>query len=454
MSTSNDLLIRKYNVPGPRYTSYPTVPYWDAATFSNDKWLQLVEGCGADVLEYVSVYIHLPYCESLCTFCGCNTRITVNHSVEDSYIDTVLKEWRLYIALMKTPPVIKELHLGGGTPTFFSAPNLKRLIEGITEYAYVPADAEFGFEGHPNNTTNEHLQTLFDLGFRRVSFGIQDFDPVVQDAINRKQTFEQVQLVTDQARAIGYTSINYDVLYGLPLQHVESVVDTMQKVIQLHPDRIAFYSYAHVPWIKPGQRKFTELDLPDDEVKRTLYETGRALLEGAGYIELGMDHFALKTDDLYKAFKNQKLHRNFMGYTTAHTHALIGLGVSSISDVMGAYAQNLKTVETYKAAVDARQIPIFRGHFPTREDDIIKKHILNIMCRLYTSWEDPDKQCTALCSSVAALSEMEQDGLIHIGMHALTVTEKGRPFIRNVCMALDARLHRSTTTSIQFSKVI
>ncbi|WP_018342346.1 oxygen-independent coproporphyrinogen III oxidase [Cytophaga aurantiaca] len=452
MKTDKESLIRKYNVPGPRYTSYPPVPYWDADTFTRLKWIEAIEKSADE--EGISIYIHLPYCESLCTFCGCNTRITVNHAVEDSYIDAVLEEWSLYKALIKKQPVIKELHLGGGTPTFFSAENLTRLIKGITSDARIALDPEFGFEGHPANTTQEHLQALYNVGFRRVSFGIQDFDPKVQEVINRKQTFEQVEEVTRCAREIGYTSVNYDVLYGLPLQTLEKITDTMQKVIQLKPDRIAFYSYAHVPWIKPGQRKFTELDLPDDEAKRALYESGRTLLEQAGYREIGMDHFALETDDLYTAFKNKKLHRNFMGYTTGHTNVLIGLGVSSISELPNAYAQNVKTVEEYKALVQASEIPVFKGHFLTREDRIIRKHILNLMCRLQTGIENPSNQCSSVLTGIGAMAVMEKEGLVKIGLHSLEITEKGRPFIRNICMALDARMQKAQTNKNTFSKVI
>lgn len=454
MKTDNESLIRKYNVPGPRYTSYPPVPYWNVSAFSQTSWIQAVEKAGADAQEGISIYIHLPYCESLCTFCGCNTRITVNHAVEDSYIDTVLKEWSLYIALMKGQPLIREIHLGGGTPTFFSPENLKRLIDGITSQARIVPEPEFGFEGHPANTTEQHLQTLYDVGFRRVSFGIQDFDPKVQEVINRKQTFEQVQTVTAQANAIGYNSINYDVLYGLPLQTLENISDTMQKVIELKPDRIAFYSYAHVPWIKPGQRKFTELDLPDDAAKRALYETGRGLLEKAGYREIGMDHFALQTDDLYIAFKNKKLHRNFMGYTTGHTNVLIGLGVSSISELPGAYAQNVKTVEEYKERVQASQIPVFKGHFLTREDRIIRQHILHLMCRLQTDWENPSTQCASVLTGIGSMVDMEKEGLVKIGFHRLEITEKGRPFIRNICMGLDPNMQKLQTNTNTFSKVI
>lgn len=452
--TEKDKLIRKYNVPGPRYTSYPTVPYWDSSSFNGSSWKAAVTESFKGSGETISLYIHLPYCESLCTFCGCNTRITVNHSVETSYIQAVLKEWELYVSLMKKKPVIGEIHLGGGTPTFFSPANLEILIKGITSRSKVSEEIEFGFEAHPNNTTKEHLQVLFDLGFRRLSLGIQDFSPRVQEVINRIQTFEKVQEVTECARDIGYTSINYDLVYGLPLQTIYTMVKTIEKVKMLKPDRIAFYSYAHIPWVKPGQRKFTEMDLPDNDVKRNIYESGRKMLERAGYHEIGMDHFALKDDSLYKAVMNNTLHRNFMGYTPGHTTRLIGLGVSAISDLWNCFGQNVKKVEEYKKLVSEGVIPVFRGHFLTEEDLVLRKHILNLMCRLYTSWSHKKEQTSALFEGLARMKEMADDGLVEIGSEYLKITEKGRPFLRNVCMALDARMWEKTDDQAQFSKVI
>src|SRR6478609_1431088 len=344
---------------------------------------------------------------------------------------------------MTVKPVIREIHLGGGTPTFFSPENLRILIKGLKEGMEVANHAELGFEGHPGNTTPEHLQALYDEGFRRVSLGIQDFDEEIQEVINRHQSFDQVKAVVDSARAIGYTSVNFDLVYGLPLQTAESIDETMSKIKYLRPDRIAFYSYAHVPWVKPGQRKFTELDLPDDETKRALYESGRGKLEQAGYIEIGMDHFALATDSLYKAVKKRKLHRNFMGYTSSHTQYSVGLGVSAISDLWEAYAQNVKSVEGYIAQVDKGVIPVFRGHLLNSEDLILRKHILNLMCRFYTSWKKPEELCIALFDGIDRMKELERDRLVDIGFQSMKITPKGMPFIRNLCMALDARMWRS-----------
>jgi oxygen-independent coproporphyrinogen-3 oxidase len=404
--------------------------------------------------EGISLYIHLPYCESLCTYCGCNTRITVNHAVESVYIAAVLKEWQIYLDALGDKPRIQELHLGGGTPTFFSPANLHRLVKGILDTAEPVQNPDYSLEGHPNNTTPAHLQALYELGFRRVSFGIQDFDPQVQEVVNRIQTFEQVQFITEAARKIGYTSINYDLIYGLPLQKRSSVQGTLDKVAILRPDRIALYSYAHVPWIKPGQRKFTELDLPTGEEKRALYELGRDFLEKEGYCEIGMDHFSLPTEALWKASEAGTMHRNFMGYTPAHTRLSIGLGVSAISDAWTGFLQNEKKVEDYLAAINEGHLPIFKGHVHTSEDLILRQHILNLMCRHETSWESPALWHPFIGTAVAALAGMMEDGLVRLIENGIEVTEAGRPFVRNVCMAFDARLAGKTLEKVIFSATV
>jgi len=450
------LLTAKYNVAAPRYTSYPTMPYWDTRTFTKDEWRRTVKRSfhESNTQEGISIYIHLPFCENLCTYCGCNTRITKNHAVEEPYIQAVLKEWQMYRGLFKETPVIREIHLGGGTPTFFNPDNLKMLINGILETAEVHPGATFGFEGHPANTTDQHLQTLYDLGFRRVSLGIQDFDPKVRYIINRDQSFEQVRDVTLAARKIGYTSINYDLIYGLPLQTIEGLINTVQLVARLRPDRIAFYSYAHVPWIKPGQRRFTEEDLPDAGLKVKLYGIGRDMFASYCYQEIGMDHFALPGDELYIAHNTGTLHRNFMGYTTQHTQLLIGLGVSAISDTGYAFAQNAKTVEAYFAYIGDGRLPIVKGHILTKQDIIIRTHISNIMCTGQTQWDLFVEHCPALAEGVERLAPLAADGLIELQHGGLKVTPTGKRFLRNICMALDARLWAAQPTTQQFSMAI
>ena len=467
-------LIDKYNIPGPRYTSYPTVPYWENENFKSEKWQNTVIRAfnESNAEEGISIYIHLPFCENLCTFCACHKRITKQHSVETPYLESVLKEWNLYLDLFSQSAIsnqqsaeqkaecgkqkakLKELHLGGGTPTFFSPENLKILLEGIFSTVEIAENPEFSFEGHPNNTTKEHLQTLYDLGFRRCSFGVQDYDLKVQKAINRIQPFENVKNVTEWAREIGYRSVSHDLVFGLPHQSWEAMELTIRKTLELKPDRLAFYSYAHVPWIKGvGQRGFDENDLPSGEEKRKLYENGKKLLQDLGYIEVGMDHFSLESDDLYQSLIQKKLHRNFMGYTSSNTQLMVGLGMSAISDSWYGFAQNEKTVEDYQKRVEEGKIPVFRGHILNEEDLIIRRHILNLMCQLETTFTDKNT-FAELPEALEKLKEMQEDGLVELGDNFVKITEKGRVFTRNVAMAFDLRMMRKMPETRLFSMTV
>ncbi len=437
----NDLLSR-YNVPVPRYTSYPTVPYWKEHIDAG-KWLSVFTD---DYDRYnsvggISLYIHLPFCESLCTYCGCNKRITKDHSVEEAYNRRILNEWQLYRDHMNTTPVIRELHLGGGTPTFFSPSALHTLLTGILDSCAIHADHDFSFEGHPNSTTIEHLHTLYDLGFRRVSFGVQDNDPEVQRIINRIQPLENVQRAISNARQIGYRSVNFDLIYGLPKQTVTSITQTISETIALRPDRVAFYSYAHVPWTSRGQRLFDESDLPTAKEKLAMYMIGKRLFSENGYIDIGMDHFALSADDLTKAYDSGALHRNFMGYTTQNTEILLGLGVSSISTTPGAYMQNHKTLHDYYETIDARQLPAAKGCFLTDEDRRFGRYIRSISCNGSATISKDDME-TVKRYSAEQLRQMQEDGLIMLDDNNISVTAVGRNFVRNICSLFDLHLSK------------
>lgn len=450
-------LIRKYNVPGPRYTSYPTVPYWDKKGINSEEWKQTFVQSFEETNQSqgISLYIHLPFCETLCTFCGCNKRITKNHRVEDPYIEAILKEWDLYISQFSQKPIIKEIHLGGGTPTFFPPKKLRGLIEGLFEKADRAEKVSFSFEGHPNNTNSIHLEVLYNLGFRRVSYGVQDYDPIVQKTINRIQPFGNVKRATETARKLGYDSISHDLIFGLPHQKMESIIDTIEKTNLLRPDRISFYSYAHVPWIKgTGQRGYSEEDLPTGEEKRMLYEEGKRMLEASGYHEIGMDHFALKEDEMYTARNNHKLHRNFMGYSSSKTQLMIGLGASAISDSWYSFGQNERKVEDYYKRLQENEIPTFKGHLLTPEDLIIRKHILNLMCNFETTWDNEQMQFQEMEQVKESLIEMEQDSLLIFTPNGVKITEKGKPFVRNICMAFDLRLKRNIPETQLFSMTV
>lgn len=457
MSSLSELL-KKYNVPGPRYTSYPTVPYWET-TPTAEQWISQIarsldtseaQGLGA------ALYVHIPFCQSLCTYCGCNTRITRNRAVSSPYIDVVLKELDLYVSRLgrAKPMTLTELHLGGGTPTFATPQELEKLVGGILKRFKLAKVSEFSAEADPRVTQPEHLDALASLGFTRLSLGIQDFDPKVQQIVNRVQTEEEVRKVTEYARKVGFTSINYDLIYGLPFQNLKSIEDTVNVVKRLRPDRIAFYAYAHVPWIKPGQRKFTEADLPSGDEKRALYELGRQMLESVGYREVGMDHFALESDSMWKATVDGSLHRNFMGYTARQVAPQIGLGVSAIGDSWSGFMQNEKLLETYQARVEKGEIPILRGHVLNEEDLVLRRHILNLMTRFSTEWKDKADFTPYLKEVPEKLRELERDGLLKLTEHSCKVLPEGRAFLRNICMAFDARLVRQSPQTQLFSKTI
>ncbi len=442
-------LLEKYDIPAPRYTSYPTVPYWEEETIAESEWTEhVVRVFERD--QRLSLYLHLPFCEKLCTYCGCNKHITKNHAVESPYIQAILAEWKMYLDRLPGRPVLSELHLGGGTPTFFHPENLRQLMEAIFETADIAPEHEFSFEAHPSSTTLEHLEVLYELGFRRISIGVQDVDEEILHVINRFQTLEQVRFVTRTAREIGYDSVNFDLIFGLPFQQQAHIVKTMDLVGNLMPDRIAFYSYAHVPWLKNGQRAFDEADLPNAVSKRALYETGKTLLEQLGYHDVGMDHFSLENDALYQSAQTGALHRNFMGYTPVFTPLSIGLGVSAIGDTFSAFAQNLKTLAEYQNAIAEGHLPLLRGHFLTEEDKRIRMHILNLMCRYETNWQPNDKKDLIL----ARLAEPFADGLVEIRPFGVRVTEPGKGYLRNICLAFDARYWDKVPGGRVFSQAV
>ena len=447
-------LVRKYNQPLPRYTSYPTVPFWKE-DFPVDVWSAEFRKRfdEQNAREGIAIYIHLPFCESLCTYCGCNKKITTNHSVEEEYLKAIEKEWILYRNLMTQTPLIREIHLGGGTPTFFSPENLERLLNAIIKKSIVHPQYEFSIEAHPNNTTVEHLKTLRSLGFKRISYGVQDNDPEVQRIINRIQPFENVKAAIENARLFGFTSVNFDLIYGLPLQTEASITKTIEEVIGLKPDRIAFYSYAHVPWTSKAQRLFDESHLPTAEEKIQLYLKGKELLLDNGYVDLGMDHFALPEDELYKAWKEGQLYRSFMGYTTKRTKLLLGLGVSSISDSGNAFAQNAKTLHDYYDCINNGTFAIRKGYALTETDKACKNYILDISCKGETRFRDEDLQFLKEYS-LPILRSFEEDGLVVLTQKGVSLTDQGRYFIRNICSAFDLYLATSAAQQMRFSKAV
>lgn len=444
-------LFAKYDVPAPRYTSYPTVPFWSDSP-SADQWLDAIRTACDDQTAGWSLYFHLPFCETLCTFCACNTVITHDHGREETYINLLHKEWQLYRGqvpeLQKRP--LRQLELGGGTPTFFSPDNLKRILEPVLADIQVEAEQfRASVEVDPRRTTREHLVTLHSLGFRRISLGVQDFDPVVQKLVNREQPLEQTKNVTDTARELGYNSVNYDLIYGLPRQTPDSFRQTVEQTVALRPDCIAVYSFARVPWIKPAQRSYKDEDLPVAGEKRALYEIARNLLAQAGYIEIGMDHFALPDDGLASAQRKGTLHRNFMGYTELRTQVLLGLGVSAISETPTCFHQNEKAFPVYERRVQAGEVPTLRGHLLSEEDRRLREQILTFMTRFEVPLE-PDQSDDA----TVFLDPLLSDGLVEVRGQKLILTDQGRPFLRNACMFFDQRLRQQQERPKLFSQAL
>ena len=445
-------LFRKYDVQAPRYTSYPTVPYWTHSP-STQEWEASVER-GLQVPESSwALYIHIPYCETLCTFCGCNTVITRNHQKETPYIQNILEEWNLYKQripnLCQRP--LKQLHLGGGTPTFLSEKSLYNMVAPLLEeIPKDPEEFEASIEVDPRRTRSTQLSTLYELGFRRVSLGVQDFNEHVQKWINRLQPFSMTKEITESARQIGYDSVNFDLIYGLPQQDLPSMKKTIELTLKLKPDRIALYSLAVVPWIKPAQRLFREEHLPKGEEKRQLYEFAREWLLKAGYKDVGMDHFALPSDKLYKAYVNKKLHRNFMGYTDLRTDVLLGLGVSAISESPSCFHQNQKALPLYERFLKEGKIPTLRGHKLSKEEQLHREQILTFMT---TSQVKLDSE-TRKKEVEAILAQMVEDKLVVFEGRKMELTQTGLPFLRNACMGLDRRLKEKAPEKPLFSKTL
>jgi oxygen-independent coproporphyrinogen-3 oxidase len=445
---TKDQLIQKYNKPGPRYTSYPPVPFWNKK-LDGPTWIDHLKK-NYEQNPSMDLYVHVPYCESLCYYCGCHRTITKNHNVETPFIEALLKEWSLYQEKLGFSPSINSLHLGGGTPTFLSPENLERLILTITKNrgpSFVGS-----IEIDPRTCTREHLKVLAKCGLKRISMGIQDFDPKVQSAINRYQTPELIQEIISSARNLGIESINFDLIYGLPHQSLESIKETMRLVKELSPDLIAFYSYAHLPDRIKNQKLINSNDLPRPELKRQLYETGKSLLEENGFFEIGMDHFAQATSYLYEAHQNNQLHRNFMGYVDKKSSILLGLGPSSISDSGLSFCQNEKNFQAYQRKLEENELPLTHSHLHSTEDTLLQEIILDLMCRQRLHL-DKVQNISHLESILKDLMEFEADGIINRLPQEIIITELGKGFTRNVAMSFDSYL-REEETKIRFSATI
>ena len=437
-------MIQRYNRPGPRYTSYPTVPVWKEGEFADDYAASLhKEGQNEQPL---SLYVHIPFCQQLCTFCGCNKYITNNQNIVEKYLTALEQEIAGVAERLGQRKELAQIHFGGGTPTFLNPEQLSRVVEMIVSRFDALEDCEWAFEANPRVTTTKQLEVLYELGFRRVSFGVQDLDPAIQRAINRNQTAEQSWETLETARSLGYKSINLDLVYGLPLQTQHGFRKTLEEVNKMRPDRLAVYSFAYLPGMfKTHERAIKEKDLPTPEEKINIYLEAINFFAEAGYVMIGMDHYALPEDELAQALKNRTLHRNFMGYTTLHNMAQIGVGVSAISDFGDSYWQNSKELDQYMEETANDKLIPRRGLLLEKEDQLRRKVIETLMCHGEITIQDFEflyeldfRQHFA--EAWTQLEKFEEEGLVNLSPAKIELTPLGMLFTRNLAMPFDRHL--------------
>ena len=434
--------LNKYNRPGPRYTSYPTAPVWQD-NFGPQE-LEATFGEADRDARPVSLYFHLPFCESLCLFCACNVVIRKDKGVAVPYLETLKREIDHVARFVSRSRPVIQFHWGGGTPTYLSPEQMEDLFAYMRERFSIAADAEIGVEVDPRVTSPEHLQSLRRMGFNRLSMGVQDFNPVVQETVHRVQPFEMTRDLISAARGLGFDSINVDLIYGLPHQTAQSFAHSVEKVIELRPDRVAMFSYAHVPWLKKQQGSFKAF-LPEGMEKFRIFRAGLETFQRAGYLYIGMDHFAWPGDELAVSQKNRTLHRNFQGYTTKAGADLYGMGVSAISGIGDTYAQNYRDLGPYQDAVAQRGIATMRGYRLTADDKLRRDVITQLLCHAVIHKREIEQAYGIrfdqhFAAELAALEDFRADGVVLLSENQIRVTMLGRIFIRNVAMVFDAFL--------------
>ena len=455
-SISEDFL-NKYNRPGPRYTSYPTAPLWRDDFGPDD--LEAVFAKADAAGTPVSLYMHLPFCESLCLFCACNVVIQKDKSHAASYLNILKREIEHVRRFVSHRRPVIQFHWGGGTPTYLTPSQMEDLFGYARERFMFAPGAEIGIEVDPRVTTREHLETARRLGFNRLSMGIQDFHPEVQSAVHRIQPFEMTRETIETSRQLGFESINVDLIYGLPYQTAERFAQTIDEVLALEPDRVAMFSYAHVPWLRKQQGSFQK-HLPEGMEKFRIFRAGLQKFLGAGYLYIGMDHFARPADELALAQQNRTLHRNFQGYTTKAGADLYGMGVSAISGIGRSYAQNFRDLPSYQARVETRGIATMRGYRLTPDDVIRRAVISRLLCHTVVRKDEIENEYgisfdDSFAKELERLQEFRSDGLVVMSPEEIRVTLLGRIFIRNVAMVFDPYLEQQKLDSRPlFSKTL
>ena len=451
-------LLKKYDVPGPRYTSYPPAPHFNESFTVDDYVKEIINTNYGENLPDLSLYFHIPYCDTLCYFCGCNMIVTRNHDRMKEYIKYVKNEIDLLRQYLNPDRKVAQLHWGGGTPTSLNPDEIHSLISYIRQSFDFREDAECGCEIDPRGLTKEHLIALREGGFNRISMGVQDFNEKVQKYVNRIQPEEMTKQVVEWVRELGFESINLDLMYGLPFQTIKTFEETIDKVLQLSPDRLAVFNYAHVPWMKKHQALIHEEDLPAPQEKLNIFKMTIEKLTSNGYVFIGMDHFAKPEDELAKALREKKLYRNFQGYSTHAGCDLFAFGITSISQLKNVYAQNFKTEKEYFKAIDDERLPVFKGYRLTEDDQIRRKVIMNLMCNFELNFNEIENEFQInfeeyFKKSLSQLSEMLDEGLIEMNDKGLKVTEMGRLLIRNIAMKFDGFIERQQD-KMKYSRTI
>jgi oxygen-independent coproporphyrinogen III oxidase len=443
LNVSEEFLAR-YNRPGPRYTSYPTAPVWNDSFGPND--LERVHAAADEARTPVSLYMHIPFCESLCLFCACNVIIQKDHSVAPPYLGIMKKEMEHVSANVSRERPVVQFHWGGGTPTYLTPAQIEDLFCSTRNHFTFAPDAEVGIEVDPRVTSREHLETLRRLGFNRLSMGVQDFQPEVQQAIHRIQPFELTRDLVQNARALGFDSINVDLIYGLPYQTPHSFAHTVDQILQIGPDRVALFSYAHVPWLKKQQGSFAA-HLPEGMQKFEIFRTGLLKFLEAGYLYIGMDHFAKPGDELAVSQQKRTLHRNFQGYTTKAGADLYGMGITAISGLQDAYAQNYRDIPSWEKAVNERGLATMRGYHLSNDDRLRRAVISRLLCHTVIPKQEINREFgidfdNYFAEELRRLETPREDGLVFLDANEIRTTWLGRIFIRNLAMVFDPYLEK------------
>lgn len=451
-------LIRRYDKAGPRYTSYPTAVQFHS-NFDEAAYREYALSSNAEPLKPLSLYLHIPFCDTVCFYCACNKIATKNRSLASPYLTNLHREIAFQSALFNSERPVTQLHWGGGTPTFLSHAEMRDLMNGIKEHFQILNDdsGEYSIEIDPRETQSDTIALLRELGFNRMSLGVQDFDHQVQKAVNRIQSEEQTFAVLEAARSEGFKSVSIDLIYGLPHQSMDSFSKTLDKILAVKPERLSVFNYAHLPTLFKPQRRINEADLPTSSEKLAILQNTTNQLTEAGYVYIGMDHFALPNDELAIAQRNGSLYRNFQGYSTHADCDLIGLGITSIGKVGDSYSQNVKTLDEYYAQIDAGRIPVFRGIALSDDDKLRRAVITQLICHFTLDIQAIENKYSIDFNKYfsvewSELETMQDDGLLEFSEQRIDILPAGRLLVRNICMTFDAYLRQNQEQ--RFSKVI